>query len=95
MAIQLTPEQEHRLHTVVESGAYGSIDEAINAALKVVETGVDLGFEGSEDELNQLLAEGMSSGELTEEEFWRSVDQETDAMLVAHQPRKFATTWSR
>lgn len=88
MAIQLTPEQEHRLHIVVESGAYASIDEAINAALKVVETGVDLGFEGSEKELHQLLAEGMSSGELTEDEFWRLVDQETDAMLVSHKLRK-------
>lgn len=88
MAIQLTPEQEHRLNVVVESGAYVSVDEALNAALTVVETAVHAGFEGAEGELELLLAEGLSSDVLTEEEFWRSVDIETNRMLAASQLRK-------
>jgi Arc/MetJ-type ribon-helix-helix transcriptional regulator len=87
MPRQHTPEQEHRLQAVVNAGANPSVDDALNAALSAVETAAHPAFEGREGELDDLLAEGISSGELTEEEFWTSVDRETDAMLAAHKPR--------
>jgi Arc/MetJ-type ribon-helix-helix transcriptional regulator len=37
MALQLTPEQERRIQAVVNAGAYRSTEEALNAALAVVE----------------------------------------------------------
>jgi Arc/MetJ-type ribon-helix-helix transcriptional regulator len=85
--MQLAPEQEHRLQAVVKAGAYPSVDDALNAALTVVEIAAHPAFEGDEGELDELLAEGISSGELSEEEFWSSVDRETDAMLAAHRSR--------
>jgi len=87
MPIQLTPEQEQHLQAIVKAGGYPSVDEALNAALAVVETGANLAFEGAEGELDGLLAKGEASGELSEEEFWSSVDRKTDAMLAVRQFR--------
>jgi Arc/MetJ-type ribon-helix-helix transcriptional regulator len=87
MPIQLTPEQEVRLQAVVNSGAYPSVDDALNAALTVVETATHPAFEGRQEEFEELIAEGISSGELSEEEFWNSVDRETDTMLAARKQR--------
>ena len=86
MAMQLTPEQEQRIQAVVDAGAYTSAEEALDAALTVVETAAARGFEGSQDELEGLLMKGLASKEITEEEFWDSVDRETNAMLAAHKP---------
>jgi Arc/MetJ-type ribon-helix-helix transcriptional regulator len=86
MAMQLTPEQEQRIQAVVNAGAYTSAEEALDAALTVVETAVAHGFAGSQEELEGLLMKGLVSKELTEEEFWDSVDRETNAMLAARQP---------
>lgn len=83
MAIQLTPEQEQRLQAVVTAGGYASPEEALDAALTVVEKAADRDFEGSEGELEGLLLEGLASKELSEEEFWRSVDSQTNAMLAS------------
>jgi len=87
MPMQLTPEQEHRLQAIVNAGAYSSVGDALTAALIAVETAAHPRFEGRAGELDELLAEGISSGELTEAEFWTSVDRETDAMLAAYKPR--------
>ena len=70
MAIQLTPEQEQRIQAIVRAGEIASARS----------------FEASLEELEGLLLEGSASKELSEEEFWNSVDCETNAMLVAHQP---------
>jgi len=43
------------------------------------------GFEGAEEELETLLAEGLASKELTEDEFWDSVNQQTEALLSGRQ----------
>jgi hypothetical protein len=43
------------------------------------------GFAGTQEELDALLAEGLASQELTEDEFWRSVKEQTDALLAQHQ----------
>jgi Arc/MetJ-type ribon-helix-helix transcriptional regulator len=86
MAIQLTPEQEMRIRAVVNAGAYPSAQDALDAAVTAVEIAAAPGFEGSEEELEQELVQGMASRELSEEEFWDSVEQETGEMLAAHKP---------
>jgi Arc/MetJ-type ribon-helix-helix transcriptional regulator len=83
MAIQLTPEQEHRLQAVVDAGVYPSAEEALNAALVVVEDAAAHDFEGTQEELENLLKDGLASEELSEGEFWHSVDSQTTAMLAA------------
>jgi Arc/MetJ-type ribon-helix-helix transcriptional regulator len=83
MAIQLTQEQEQRLQAVVNAGAYASAEEALDAALTVVERAAANGFEGTQEELEGLLLEGLASQELSEEEFWQPVDSQTNAMLAA------------
>jgi Arc/MetJ-type ribon-helix-helix transcriptional regulator len=87
MAIQLTEEQEQRLQSVVNAGAYASAEEALNAALSVVEHAVAHDFEGTQEELEGLLMEGLGSKELSEEEFWHSVDSQTNAMLATSKNR--------
>jgi hypothetical protein len=84
MPIQLTPEQEQRLQAVVNAGAYRSAEEALDAALTVVEKAAAHDFDGTQDELEGLMMEGVGSKELSEEEFWRSVDSQTDAMLASY-----------
>ncbi len=81
MAIQLTAEQEQRLQAVVNAGAYASAEEALNASLSVVEEAAAHDFEGTQEELEGLM-EGVGSKELSEEEFWRSADSQTNAMLA-------------
>lgn len=34
MTIRLTPEQERRVQAVISGGAYGSVDEVVEAALR-------------------------------------------------------------
>ena len=87
MAIQLTQEQEQRLLAVVDTGAYSSAEEALNAALTVVEQAAAQGFEGTHEELEGLLLEGLASKELSEDEFWQSVDTQTNAMLATSKNR--------
>ena len=86
MAIQLTPEQEMRIQAVVNAGASPSTQEALDAAVTAVEIAAAPGFEGSQEELEGLLMQGIASGKLSEEEFWDSIEQETGAMLAAHKP---------
>ena len=86
MAIQLTSEQEQRIQAVVDAGTYSSVEEALNAALFAVESAAALGFEGTQEDLEALLLAGLASREVPEDEFWESVDRETNAMLAAHKP---------
>jgi len=84
MAIQLTPEQERRVHDVISRGAYQSVEEVVDAALAAVEQRTAPGFSGTPDELDALLAEGLASKELGEDEFWGSVNAQTNALLAEH-----------
>ena len=84
MAIQLTPEQERRVHDVMSRGAYASAEEVVDAALAAVEQRTVPGFAGTPEELDALLAEGLASKELVEDEFWGSVNAQTNALLVEH-----------
>jgi len=84
MTIHLTPEQERRVQAVIRRGAYKSVEEVVEAALTAVEQRTVPGFEGTQHELDALLAEGLASKELTEEAFWDSVNSQTNALLGEH-----------
>lgn len=79
MAIQLTPEQEQRIQAIVNTGAYSSAEQVLDAAVAAVEIAAAPGFDGSQEELEHLLMDGLASKELTEREFWTSIDDETNA----------------
>jgi Arc/MetJ-type ribon-helix-helix transcriptional regulator len=84
MAIHLTPEQERRVQAVMSRGAYESAQEVVDAALAAVEQRIVPGFTGTPDELDAMLAEGLASKDLTEAEFWGSVNKRTDTLLAEH-----------
>ena len=84
MTIHLTPEQERRIQAVLSRGAYQSVEEVVEAALTAVEQRTVPGFAGTPEELDNLLAEGLASKQLTEDEFWSSVSKQTDALLAEH-----------
>jgi Arc/MetJ-type ribon-helix-helix transcriptional regulator len=90
MPLRLTPDQEQRLRTVVETGAYGSAEEALDAAVAAVEIAAAPDFEGSRKELEELLLEGLNSGEPMEadERFWNRLKAETDAIAAERLARK-------
>lgn len=75
MPIELTPEQERRLLEVLESCRFSTPEEALEAALGH--------FEGSIDELNQLITEGLKSGPSVEvnDAFWLQLDHKTNGLL--------------
>jgi len=91
MSLQLTPEQEQRIRTVVNTGAYRSTEEALDAAVAAVEIAAALDFEGTQQELEELLLESLNSAEPVDadETFWNRLRAETDAMAKEHQTRKF------
>ncbi len=84
MTIHLTPEQERRIQAVLRRRAYQSVEEVVEAALTAVEQRTVPGFAGTPEELDTLLAEGLASKQLTEDEFWSSVSKQTDALLAEH-----------
>ena len=86
MTIHLTPEQERRIQAVISKGAYESVEEVVEAALTAVEQRIVPGFSGTQQELDTLLAEGLASKEITEDEFWGSANKQTDAMIAQHKP---------
>jgi hypothetical protein len=65
-------------------GAYTSVEEVVEAALAAVEQRTLPGFAGTADELDALLSEGLASEQLSEAEFWSSVNERTDSLLVRH-----------
>jgi Arc/MetJ-type ribon-helix-helix transcriptional regulator len=84
MTIHLTPEKECRLRAVLDPGAYKSAEEVVEAALTAVEQRTVPRFAGTPGQLDTLLAEGLASKQLTEDEFWSSVTKQTDALLAEH-----------
>jgi hypothetical protein len=63
---------------------YKSVEEVVEAALTAVEQRTVPGFEGTPEELDTLLAEGLASKQVTDDEFWSSVSKRTDALLAEH-----------
>jgi Arc/MetJ-type ribon-helix-helix transcriptional regulator len=90
VSMQLTPEQEERIRTVVSAGAYGSAEEALDAAVAAVEIAAAPEFEGTREELEEFLLDGLNSGEPVEadEAFWDRLRAETDKMGTAHRAPK-------
>ena len=84
MTIHLTPEQERRIKAMLSRGAYQTAEEVVEAGLTAVEQRTVTGFAGTKEELDTLLAEGLASAQLEEEEFWTLVRGETDALLANH-----------
>jgi Arc/MetJ-type ribon-helix-helix transcriptional regulator len=84
MTIHLTPDQERRVRAVISRGAYESVEEVVDAALAAVEQRTLPGFAGTQEELDALVAEGLASKEMTEDEFWTSVDAQTDVLPSEH-----------
>lgn len=82
MTIHLTPKQERRIRAVLDRGAYKSVEEVVEAALTAVEERALPGFTGTPEELDTLLAEGLASKQLTEDEFWGFISKRTDACLA-------------
>jgi hypothetical protein len=89
MAIQLTPEQEQRVKAAVNSGACPSAEEALDAAVAAMESIASAGFEGTVEELDALLTEGLDSGDAVEanDAFWRRLTEKTDQMVDEHRAR--------
>src|SRR5262249_48287444 len=90
MSIQLTPEQEHRIQTIVQAGAYRSFEEALDAAVAAVESAASSDFEGTDQELEELLMDGIHSGTPVEgnADYWHRLRTQTDAMVAEHVERK-------
>lgn len=90
MSIQLTYEQEQRIRTVVNAGAYRSTEEALDAAVAAVETLAAPNFEGTQEELEELLLEGLNSGSPVEadENFWNRLRAQTDTIAAEHRARR-------
>jgi Arc/MetJ-type ribon-helix-helix transcriptional regulator len=84
MTIHLTPEQERRIRAVLDRRAYKSVEEVVEAALTAVEQRTVPGFAGRPEELDTLLAEGLASKQLTQDEFWSSASKRTDALIAEH-----------
>ena len=81
MDIHLTPEQERRIRSVIDRGAYDSVEQVVDAALTAIEERTVPGFDGTPEELDALLAEGFASGEMSETEFWTSLKKQTSEMM--------------
>jgi Arc/MetJ-type ribon-helix-helix transcriptional regulator len=88
--MQLTPDQERRVQSFVDSGLYTSAQDVVDAALTAVEQWATHGFDGTQEELEELLLDGLNSGEPMEagDSFWNRVRAETDGILAEHQVRK-------
>jgi len=84
MTVQLTTEQEQRIQAIIHSGAYGTVQDVVDAAIAAVEQSAVPGFNGAEAELEALLLAGLDSPDIPEDEFWSSVGQATDSMLAEH-----------
>jgi Arc/MetJ-type ribon-helix-helix transcriptional regulator len=90
MSMQLTPDQERRVRSFVDSGLFASAQDVVDAALAAVELRTAQDFEGTPEELEGLLLEGLSSGETVEadETFWKRLRAETDEMVSRRLERK-------
>lgn len=90
MPLQLSPEQEQRIRSVVERGAYGTAEEAIDAAVSAVEAAASQEFDGSTTELEALVQAGLDSGEpiTVDDGYWAGLEARTDRMLADYLRQK-------
>jgi len=76
------PEQERRLRAVLDRGAYKSV-RRLSSCLTALNNAPCQVFAGTPEELDTLLAEGLASKQLTEDEFLEFRKQRTDALLAS------------
>ena len=93
MPVKLNAEQERRIQSFVDRGLYGSTEDVVDAALAAFEEHAAPDFEGTSEELESLLLEGLESGEPKEADaaFWNRLTEETDRMAADHQARKLGS----
>jgi Arc/MetJ-type ribon-helix-helix transcriptional regulator len=84
MIINLTAKQEQQIQAMISRGFYDSVDDVVEAALFAVEQMTIPNFEGTQQELEALLAKGLASKQLSEDEFWASVNRRTDAIRAEY-----------
>ena len=90
MAMQLSPEQESRIQSLVEKGFRESPEKVLDHVLRYAELEA-IGFEGSPEEFDALMLEGLNSGEGEDlDVVWPRIVKETDRMAAEHQARKLA-----
>ncbi|SPF49555.1 conserved hypothetical protein [Candidatus Sulfopaludibacter sp. SbA4] len=87
--VRLTSEQERRIQSLVGSRLYSSPEDVPDAALAAVEQQATPDLEGSQEEQEALLREGLNSGEPVEADdaFWNRLMVETDRMVAEHRAR--------
>jgi hypothetical protein len=83
VTINLTTEQERRLQAEMSRRTYESVEKVVDAALAAVKQRTLPALAGTPDELDALLAKGLASKELTETDFWDSVNKRRDILLAA------------
>lgn len=88
MAIQLTPEQERRIQSVIDRGVYGTVEDALEAALAALEDRTISGFQDTREKLETLVTEGVASGEMSEAKFWAAAKTERSEMLEGYKRRR-------
>lgn len=86
MPLYLTPEQEQTIHAAVTAGAYESAEEALDAAVASITSALSPDFEGTPEELEGLLSEGVRSGEAVpvDEAFWTKLSAKTEHIAAEH-----------
>jgi hypothetical protein len=77
--------------------SYRSAEEALNAALAVVETAAAPDFDGTQDELEALLLDGLDSGGpiQADDTFWSRLRAETGRIAAEHQRARKSVVDSR
>jgi hypothetical protein len=66
---------------------YGSVGEVAEATRTAAQQRTTPGLAGTSEELDTLLADGLASKQLAENEFWCSVGKQTDTLLREENPR--------
>lgn len=88
MTIQLTAEQERRIQSVIDRGAYNTVEQVLEAALAAVEDRTISGFQGTREELETLIADGLASGEVTQAEFWAAAKKGRSELLEEYKRKR-------
>jgi hypothetical protein len=69
-------------------GVYESLGAVVEPALTPLEQPTVPGFARTPEELDALLAEGLASKQVAEDEFWGSVGKGTEALLGEQPPAR-------
>jgi Arc/MetJ-type ribon-helix-helix transcriptional regulator len=76
MALVVSESLERRIQAIVEAGVYPTAEQALQAAVELVEAFSSNDFDGGPDDVAALIEQGVQTRLLNEEEFWRAADGE-------------------